>query len=93
MGKHQKPQDHTVQSEEPHCVIKFKTEGSNCRLLFEDIKHENFTQAATPFLQLAASPPESQTTAGNFSRMCLIQKKKKSLVVPTDKKIQQLGNN
>ena len=69
-------------------------EGSNCGFHFEDIKHENFTQAAAPFLQLAASPPESQTTAGNFSKMCLIQKKKKNcLAVPKDKKIQQLGNN
>ena len=50
-------------------------EGSNCGFHFEDIKHENFSQAAAPFLQLAASPPESQTTAGNFSKMCLIQKK------------------
>ena len=70
-------------------------EGSNFGFHFEDIKHENFTQAAAPFLQLAASPPESQTTAGNFSKMCLIQKKKKKncLAVPKDKKIQQLGNN
>lgn len=68
-------------------------EGSNCGFHFEDIKHENFTQAAAPFLQLAASPPESQTTAGNFSKMCLIQKKKNCLAVPKDKKIQQLGNN
>lgn len=70
-------------------------EGSNCWFHFEDIKHENFSQASAPFLQLAASPPESQTTAGNFSKMCLIQKKKKiiSLAVPKDKKIQQLGNN
>lgn len=67
-------------------------EGSNCGIHFEDIKHENFSQAAAPFLQLAASPPESQTTAGNFSKMCLIQKNK-SLAVPKDKKIQQLGNN
>lgn len=77
-------------------VMKFKTERSNCRPHFEDIKHEDAAQAAAPLSSWQLHPQnhkQQQVTSAECVSASQLKEKKKMQLYRQARKMQQLTNN